>query len=198
MSDSNEMSLSKLFGEVSTSTGSFEIELNPPVTDANLSGLASVIEQEVPEQLAALFAIADGETSSSEGMFAGERLLSADEIGIAWGWYEAEIGDLADDGQYFGKCPFVEQGRCWNPKWIPIVFGHAQTTFHFDSVPSEHGVFGQIIMSAQIDGDCGIVAASIEDLLKRTIELKKETLPLHYPFIDPRSGAALPGANSMI
>jgi cell wall assembly regulator SMI1 len=192
------MDLAALFAQACVSTGSQEIQLNPPATDADLASLASVIGQAVPEQLAALLRLANGETAASDGLFGGDSLLSTEGIGVALSWYEAEIGDLPDDGRYFGDCPFVKQGRCWNPKWIPLVFGHAQTTLFFDSDPSDRGIFGQLIMSAQIDGDCGIVATSIEDLLKRMSQLEEGTLPLHYPFIDPQSDAILPGANSMI
>ena len=192
------MDLSALFAQVCAPTDSQQIQLNPPATDADLASLASVIGQTVPEQLTALLRLANGETVASDGLFGGESLLSAGGIGVALSWYEAEIGDLPDNGRYFGNCPFVKQGRCWNPKWIPLVFGHAQTTLFFDSDPSDRGVFGQLIMSAQIDGDCGIVASSIQDLLKRMNQLEEGTQLLHYPFIDPRSGAILLGANSMI
>lgn len=179
----------KNFRAVAASSDFYQIELNPPASEASISELAEGLGFLLPPGgLAQYLGIADGETPTSGGMFNGERLLSCDGILAAHDWHESELGELADSEGHFSNCPYVLQGRVWRPTWIPIVFGHAQTSLYVDTTPSKNGVLGQVILSAQIEGGCGIVASSIGDLFVRAREIPKPELLMRYPMIDPNTG----------
>ena len=169
------------FFAVAKSNDEFDIVLNPPASDESIQELSNALGFSLPPTLIELLRLADGEADGSGGMFCGESLLSCEGILLAHDWHEAELDGMADDEGHFVECPFVKQGLVWRPTWIPIVFGHNQTSLFIDSDPSEIGVVGQVVLSAQIDGTSGLVASSIPDLFHIARTISKSELLLGYP-----------------
>ncbi len=174
-----------------------DIVLAPPASQSELAALENCLQRPVPDEIVEYLSVANGETRESSGLFGcDDRLLGAEQIAIAIGDHESDEYQIKSDDDLDRKCQFAQTGRTWHKMWIPIVYGYHSTGAYFDCQPTEKGRFGQIVMSAPIDGDFGIAAVSIRDLFNRVLFLEpREELLVYYPFIDPNTGKIIVGAN---
>lgn len=179
--------------------GDGEFKFAPPASSAEIRELERTLGRAVPDELIEFLAIANGELPESSGLFGcDDRLLSAEQISIAIHEHQCDEYQLRSDQDLDRNCQFAKTGRTWNELWIPIVYGYHSTGAYFDCGPTETGKFGQILMSAPIDGDFGIIATSIRDLLNRVLFLEPhEELLAYYPFVDPHTGTIILGGNRL-
>ena len=190
------LTISEALGRIAKESDG-EVKLAPPASKGEIRELTTALGRPAPDELIEYLSVANGELPESCGLFGcDDRLLNASQIVVAIHDHESDEHQLSSDEDLDRSCQFAKTGRTWNELWIPIVYGYHSTGAYIDCGPTETGKFGQIIMSAPIDGDFGIIATGMRDLLNRVLFLEpREELLVYFPFIDPHSGETIANAN---
>ena len=149
--------------------------LFPPLSDEGLARLRSIVP--VPDELAELLTLHDGQEDRTVGLPMWSRLLSADEIAKLYAdalvtateyaaKYDEYYGFIGNDAQFE---PLVKYDRYWRAGWVP--FAQFQGNIWFiDNDPGPEGIEGQIVYSEPgIDPPIGVLANHMSGLFERLL-----------------------------
>jgi cell wall assembly regulator SMI1 len=139
-------------------------DLNPPVTDAELSALERALGFAVPTELAQCLRLHNGQRNEASGLFEGAEFLSTTRIADEWSVWK----ELLDGGDFEGMRSEPDRGvrdDWWNPKWLPFTSNGAGDHYCIDSDPAVFGVVGQVITMWHDFGERQILAYGLSGWL---------------------------------
>jgi cell wall assembly regulator SMI1 len=111
------------------------------------------------------------------------ELIPFKDIKEEWqGIQDLQFGDSseADNFQYSEK---VKASNYANPNWIPFATGRNGDYLLYDTDPSDHGTYGQIIELQNESSERHVVAKSITELIQNEISMLKDGEIKKYDFI---------------
>ena len=160
-----------------------ESELNPGADDAALDRVEAAIGRELPEDLRALYRVADGQADPwAEGarggearwaaMFGRERFLSLDEALAEWRFWHDEIWLPEQAHGGFSTDQDVREGDpvdpvYWKPGWFTFAGSDGGNGYAVDLDPPRGGTYGQVVVVGSDEWERRVVASSVTELLAR-------------------------------
>lgn len=124
--------------------GRAALKLRPPATEAEIAGIETLLERELPTDYRALLAIANGQDDDGLAMFEPDcRLLAIDEVIEQWlhhGKFVVREWDASPVDPDMAVRPFV-----WHPTRIPFAADYLGQGPFLDLWPGPAGTVGQVI-----------------------------------------------------
>ena len=143
-------------------------ELNPGVTNAELSELATMIGAELPIDFQHFYRIHNGQRDEASGLFNGEELLSVPRMLAEWTIWN----DLLNGGDFEGATSIPDAGiraDWWNPLWLPLTYDGAGNHCCLDLSPAPGGTHGQVIRMWHDGAERPLLATSFTEWLTRYV-----------------------------
>ena len=139
--------------------------LNSPADNAVIDAAQASCCVVFPDDLRALYRVADGETGVL-GFFFGLPFLSLSRLVDEWSAWRDVAQDVTEmdknsDGFYTSVPPDVIAGRYTNPGWIAISHDHGGNHLGVDLAPGPCGRVGQVINFGADEDEKFVIAPSL-------------------------------------
>lgn len=146
--------------------------MNPPATEAQLTAAEAAMSRPMPEELRALYGVADGGelAEDRDGLFRGWGWLSLDQLVAEQTWSAEPFWagwELGWDDSHLETVPLgTVQRISGHPGWIPFLTDHGGNYMAVDTAPGPAGQPRQVIIGGRDYDSPVYAAASLTDLVR--------------------------------
>jgi cell wall assembly regulator SMI1 len=184
-----------------------DMQLNPPASEERIAAAESEIGFRLPDDLRALYGVADGQREPSEivpgagfsatGFFFGRYAFASLEEALteyrAW----REIHDEA--GEAFASTYDWTRARAgdavhpdyWRPGWFPFATDGGGNSYAVDLSPPPGGTYGQVIVIGRDEDERRVLAPGLTEFLRQTAQRAPQVAERDGRFVsfdmEPRS-----------
>lgn len=147
--------------------------MRPGASEAEIASLEAVIGQSLPDDVRALYALADGQTPFEfgktphyPGLFFGHPFNPIESVKRDWSQWQSIDRSINDDSEFESSFPpGAVKALVTNPGWIPLSDDAGGNHMGVDLDPGPHGNPGQWIVFGTDEQEKVRVASSLGALL---------------------------------
>ena len=142
--------------------------LNPPATDKEIKDIERTLEITLPQDLASLLKINNGQSRHTSFLFKGQEFMSSHRIIEEWLIWK----NLSDKGSFDDSESQSENGiksKWWNNKWIPFSYDGGGNHYCLDCDPDDCGTHGQVIEMWHDEGDRNLLSPSLTEWISQYV-----------------------------
>ena len=119
-------------------------DLNSPATAEEILDLETIIGSRLPLDFIECLQIHNGQKGNTIGLFDGLEFMSCQRIVAEWQIWKQLLENHEFDDLISNPDPAIKTDW-WNPLWIPFTYDGSGNHLCIDLMPSNTGIFGQII-----------------------------------------------------